>query len=116
MNIAITGSRSEKNYDFVASALDGNVKNDDVLLFGDAGGVDAHARRYAITRGLRFQRFEADWATHGRAAGPIRNQAMLSSCAVDLLLAFPGGNGTHDCCQRARAMKIPVQFCNPQEK
>ena len=29
-----------------------------------------------------------DWATHGRAAGPIRNQAMLQEGKPDVVVAF----------------------------
>lgn len=53
--------------------------NDVTLIHGAARGIDAIA-------GLVFMRlwpqhpielFPADWDTHGRAAGPIRNEAML---------------------------------------
>jgi len=50
----------------------------------------------------------ADWETHGRAAGPIRNEKMLT-WKPDLVVAFPGGVGTADLVRRAEAAGVPVQ-------
>jgi hypothetical protein len=49
------------------------------------------------------------WATLGKAAGPIRNQAMAFDGA-DICLAFPLGksSGTRDCMRRAQDAGIPV--------
>jgi hypothetical protein len=51
----------------------------------------------------------ADWAKHGKAAGPIRNQEMVDAGA-DICLAFPLGEsrGTRDCMRRAESAGIPV--------
>lgn len=53
---------------------------------------------------------EADWQTHGKAAGPIRNGAMLAKHAPDGVVAFPGHNGTADCVRQAEAAGIKVWF------
>lgn len=50
----------------------------------------------------------ADWSTHGKAAGPIRNQQMADARA-DLCLAFPGGKGISDMVRRAERAGIPVR-------
>jgi hypothetical protein len=52
----------------------------------------------------------ADWARHGRSAGPIRNHAMVRAGA-DICLAFPVGRspGTRGCMAAARAALIPVR-------
>lgn len=55
--------------------------------------------------------FTADWDKHGKSAGPIRNQAMLSGTIgdlADLLIAFPGGRGTEDCIRQADLLGIPL--------
>jgi hypothetical protein len=44
----------------------------------------------------------ADWETHGRAAGPIRNEKMLT-WKPDLVVACPGGDGTADTFDQPRA-------------
>ena len=51
---------------------------------------------------------EADWAKHGRKAGPIRNQRMIDEGRPDLVVAFPGGTGTADMVERARVAGIRV--------
>jgi hypothetical protein len=65
-----------------------------------------HARR----RGLWLVVHAADWSRHGRAAGPIRNAAMLAR-RPERVLAFPGpeSRGTWDLVRRARRLGIPVE-------
>lgn len=44
---------------------------------GGAKGVDMIAEVYLDKIGADFQRFEADWDKHGKAAGYIRNKQMI---------------------------------------
>ncbi len=50
----------------------------------------------------------ADWTTHGRAAGPIRNARMLAEYHPDLVIAFPGGRGTLDMVSKAERAGVAV--------
>jgi len=55
----------------------------------------------------------ADWAAHGRAAGPMRNESMVAEAAaagLELCLAFWDGHspGTRDCLTRVAKRGIPV--------
>lgn len=75
---------------------------------GGAPGVDHFAYNWAIQRGVSASTFEADWETHGRAAGPIRNRRMLDEFKPDLVIAFPGGPGTENMCKQARTRKITI--------
>lgn len=50
--------------------------------------------------------YRADWRRYGDAAGPIRNERMLREEDPLLLVAFPGGPGTADCCLAAAQMGI----------
>ncbi len=59
--------------------------------------------------------FRALWERHGRAAGVIRNQAMLDY-GIDLVLAFPGGRGTADMVRRARSAGVAVAAVAPAPK
>lgn len=94
-----------------------------MVLVGDAPGIDTYARRWAQAHGIPGLLHRADWLRHGRAAGPIRNARMLEnllscrpehrwlrphSAEVPLVVAFPGGSGTYDMVQRARAVEIEV--------
>jgi hypothetical protein len=74
----------------------------------DASGADSLAHEAARDQGRRCEVFHADWERHGKAAGPIRNQAMIDAGA-DLVIAFPGGRGTADLIRRARKAGIPVR-------
>ncbi len=84
-----------------------------VVIDGGARGADAHAHDWAVRREVRSDRYRADWDTHGKAAGPIRNQQMLDEGEPDLVLAFVDkplaeSKGTADMVRRARKAGVPV--------
>jgi hypothetical protein len=58
--------------------------------------------------GVPVSAHPADWFSHGKAAGPIRNQEMLAMEAPALVVAFPGGRGTADMVRRARKAGVDV--------
>jgi hypothetical protein len=78
------------------------------IIQGGARGVDEDARAWGQHHGIPVETYPADWQTHGRAAGPIRNGVMLAESRPDAVLAFPGGPGTADCVRQARALGLPV--------
>jgi len=73
-------------------------------------GADAIADEVARVLGMNVERHPADWDTHGKAAGPLRNQAMVD-LGADVCLAFPmsDSRGTVHCMRAARAADIPVR-------
>lgn len=77
-----------------------------VVLSGGATGADAEGEWWAKYRGIPVERYPADWAGKGRAAGPIRNAEMVRR--ADALIAFPGGRGTADVTRRARSAGLQV--------
>lgn len=66
------------------------------VIHGCARGADAIAARWAFERGISVNPFPADWKTHGKKAGPMRNAKMLEEGKPDVVFAFPGGKGTSD--------------------
>lgn len=78
------------------------------IIHGEASGADSLAGAWAAEHGIPCLPFPADWKTHGKAAGPIRNQSMIDNAAPDVVIAFPGGHGTRDMKRRARKAGIPV--------
>lgn len=70
--------------------------------------ADTWAREHAL-HDVHVEAWPADWHRHGRAAGPIRNHAMLDS-GITEVLAFPLGHspGTRGTIRAARARGIPV--------
>jgi hypothetical protein len=85
--------------------------SDDVT--GPYKGADYWAHQWALSRQVPTIRVYADWQKHGRAAGPIRNKAMLDEHAPDWLLAFPGGRGTSNMIKQAQNAGIHVQVVVP---
>jgi len=49
-------------------------------------GVDKVAKDWAESRGATVDGYAADWTTHGKAAGPIRNREMAQNADALLLL------------------------------
>ena len=74
----VAGSRSFTDYDLLRNKLDALLKKQDrvVIVSGGAKGADSLAARYAKERGFPLVEFPADWETHGRKAGYIRNREM----------------------------------------
>jgi len=66
----------------------------ELLIHGGAKGADSLAQDWCARRQVTCQIHRADWTTHGRSAGPIRNKEMLAKGRPDLVVAFPGGRGT----------------------
>lgn len=73
------------------------------VVCGEAPGADALGREWAEQRALPVLSYPADWKTHGKAAGPIRNAQMVD--VADALLALWDGEsaGTKNAIKLARA-------------
>lgn len=77
------------------------------VIHGGAKGADRMAAKWAYANGVNETCVRADWNTHGRSAGPIRNQEMLD-LEPGVVIAFPGGKGTADMVTRARKAGVRV--------
>lgn len=121
MRVLVCGGRDFDDRSLMAKTLrrfKPSIPTDDdlaehVIIAGGARGADELAAQYAEVFGIRLRVYPADWKTHGRAAGPIRNQRMLDEGKPDLVIAFPGGRGTEDMVRRARAAGVPVEIVTP---
>ena len=58
-----------------------------IIISGGARGADTMAEEFAVVNGLPFKKFLPQWDFYGKAAGPIRNRAIIE-CAKHVL-AFP---------------------------
>ena len=108
--VLICGSRDWSDPEPIRAAISALPAGTTVLT-GGAQGADAIAERLARQRGdLAVRVMPADWARHGRRAGPMRNLAMLDQ-RRDRVLAFrrPGSPGTAQTIGEARRRGIPVQ-------
>jgi hypothetical protein len=111
MRVLVCGGRNYDDRDHVwnvLSELDA-ASRIDVVIHGCATGADHEGMIWAQGNDKKHAPFQADWHTHGRAAGPIRNQRMLDEGKPDLVIAFPGGRGTADMIRRAEAAGVEVR-------
>lgn len=108
--VLVCGGRTYRDGKRVFAVLDKLHAHDSIghLLEGGQSGADELARTWATCRNVRVTTYEADWGRYRASAGPRRNERMIVLGKPDLVVAFPGGNGTRDCVERATAHKIPV--------
>ncbi len=107
----ICGGRDFANADVFKSAMGDLIRLRGVprrIVQGGANGADQMAREWAKNFAMEVLTENADWQKHGRAAGPIRNQAMLDNHRPSFVVAFPGGRGTADMIRRCRKAGVDV--------
>lgn len=114
--ILITGDRDWNNDTTLARVLKLHLQPErDFIIHGDARGADRMGAY--IAQGLdvpkdRILAYPADWNRYHKAAGPIRNQQMLTEGKPTLVLAFHDhiqeSKGTRDMIKRALFAKLPV--------
>lgn len=103
--IAVTGGRDYANEPRAWQILDAARIRLGMTSGIDGGcqsGLDLFARRWAMDRDFPWHTERAKWNEFGRAAGPIRNGVMLGMLP-DIVLAFPGGDGTQDMVDQTNA-------------
>ncbi len=106
----MTGGRDYRDEDAIETALLAlTAEGFWDLAHGGALGTDTLAGIVAERLGMTVTVYPANWAAHGRAAGPIRNRKMLEEFRPAIVLAFPGGAGTANCVKTARELGILVK-------
>lgn len=113
MHVIVCGGRNFSDRDLVWSTLDElriTIPHDAlIIVHGGARGADSLAREWCIERSVPFENVPADWRSHGKSAGPIRNQRMIDQFGPSLVVAFPGGSGTADMVRKAHRHGIKIQ-------
>lgn len=127
MRVLVCGGRTYKDRDKVFAELDRLFKMHLIIetIEGGASGADTFAREWAKERNQKeAETYRADWYDlettpivirvdqYGRkynaAAGAIRNQQMRDEGKPQIVLAFPGDNGTRNMIKLASAIGLPV--------
>ena len=85
-----------------------------LLVHGAAMGADSIADSWAKDRGVQRRAFPMDYMKWGGAAGDIRNGQMLREARPNMVIAFPGGAGTANMIEKARAARVPVLRVAPR--
>jgi hypothetical protein len=116
--ILVTGDRNWNDIPRVVEALSG-YRPGTILVHGACRGADIICAAVAETLGFEVRGYPADWKTHRKAAGPIRNQQMLTlehraDEPIDLCLAFHNNieesRGTRDMKARAERAGVPTEL------
>lgn len=114
MRVLVCGGRDYDNREVLYSALDNlHVKHPfSVLIHGDAKGADTLGADWAARNKVLIEVYPANWKRDGIAAGPVRNQQMLSEGKPDLVVAFPtpSSRGTWDMVSRARKAGVEIRL------
>lgn len=84
--VLVCGSRHWMDYGLMASRL--NQIKPHLICHGGAWGADDLAGLWAKRKNVPCWIYRADWRTHGKAAGAIRNLLMLDEFEPELVVAF----------------------------
>lgn len=116
LRVLVCGGRDYSDYATLSAYLDRYAERHVVaeVIHGEARGADSMAARWAMEREIPTRSFPADWARHGKKAGPIRNRQMLDEGQPHVVIAFPGGRGTEDMKFQAANRDIPIVEVHPQ--
>lgn len=112
--VLVTGSRTWIRWKIIWDALDNVLAEhpDMTLVHGHCfRGADKLADIWAMRRRVPAEHYPADWQTHGRRAGILRNLQMVAT-NPDLCLAFIRDNspGATHCAGAARAAGIATVY------
>lgn len=119
MVVVVCGSRRWRNRQRIGHRLS-LLPKDVIIIQGAAPGADTIAGEEALALGLGMIAVPADWKHNGNAAGPMRNNKMLSMLLKAqtigheiMVIAFhedPNlGVGTKDMVQKARDHRVLVE-------
>lgn len=108
--LLVTGGRKYPDRDHIFATLDAEhaVRPIALLIHGNYGKSDLTADDWAISRGVKVERVNAEWTRYGPRAGPMRNSRMIKEHFPQKCIAFKGNDGTADCCRKARAAGVEV--------
>lgn len=116
--IIVAGGRDFSNYDLLSNKLisiqteiwKNDIADDIEIVSGCARGADTLAIKWAKEYSTPLKLFPADWETHKKAAGPIRNRQMGDY--ADALIAFWDGEsrGTKHMIEYAQQKHLPVMI------
>lgn len=110
MRTIIAGSRTITDPKVIEEAVAASGFTITEVVCGGAAGADTLGKDWAILRGIPVKIFMADWETHGKAAGPIRNTEMAAYAqqAICIFDAQAECKGTRDMSRKAAAKGMIV--------
>jgi hypothetical protein len=118
MKVLVCGGSKNQDWGTVFETLDKIHEEHPIahVVNGGAVGVDSYSTAWARSRSVPFTEYPAEWTRYGNPAGAIRNQKMLEISKPDLVIAFPGGNGTAHLFSIAQRAKVKVHIINATDE
>ena len=119
MKLIIAGSRDFTDYKLLtetlkAEGLSGDTV--DTVVSGCAHGADKLGERWAVSQGIPIARFPADWDSHGKRAGFVRNSEMAEYADACIVFWNGSSKGTKhmiDVAKRIAGMRLIVVTIKP---
>lgn len=114
--VLICGGRNFDDFNYMGKVLDAckpYVIHSFIVIHGGASGADTMAGMWAEANGVPQLVMRAYWGYFKKKAGHIRNHWMLDYAKPDLVIAFPGGDGTANMIKIAREAGIDVYEVPP---
>lgn len=109
MKLIIAGSRTLDLSPILIVELMNHFKiSPNEIVSGRASGVDKSGERYAYYELIDITHFPADWDTHGKAAGPIRNKQMADYSDALLLIWDGKSKGSSNMKKEMLKLKKPI--------
>jgi hypothetical protein len=110
--VGVTGGRTFTGYLTIQKALTKVSRHFDItVVHGDCpDGADALTKVWCVRTGTPQVPYPAKWKEFGDAAGFARNTQMVEEAGIQLLLSFPGENGTRDMTNKCLTAGIPVKL------
>lgn len=112
MKTIIAGSRTITNMLEVELACGESEFFITEVVCGGAAGVDQLGNDWARARKIPVKHFPADWRTHGKSAGPIRNRQMAEYAEALIAVHDGKSRGTKNMIEEAtkRGLKVFVKI------
>lgn len=111
--LAVVGSRTITDYNFVKGLLDKQKDNISLIVSGGAKGVDTLAEQWANENEIPTKIFLPDWNTYGSKAGYMRNVFIIKECDICLAIWDGVSKGTThsvNLCKKDKKPYLLVDF------
>ena len=112
MKLAIIGSRTFNDYNFLVESLEPYKSKITLVVSGAAKGADSLGEKWAIENNIKTLIFPADWNRFGASSGFRRNVDIIKHC--DCCVAFWDGvsKGTKHSISLCEQYDKPYKICH----
>ena len=112
--VVVAGSRRFNDYEYLEQKLDFVLErklltHKVIIHSGMARGADKLGELYAAKNNIPIQQFPADWNTHGKAAGMLRNREMARDADAVVVFIVDDSPGASSMISIAEEKGIPCK-------